>query len=141
MDSPIRILVLEDDPEWFEIIQEQLGEEYELTHARNLDEADDWLSMKTFRLVIVDLNLKDHVDLADRSGFLLIDELSGQEILRNMSIVVLSRFDDSPELRHAFKDLKVFDFISKKEWLDMPIERIVRDAVAASYGGVSGRDL
>ena len=88
MNSEVSILVLEDDPEWFDFVKERLGDEYDLVHASTLEEAREWLKVKNFRLAIVDLNLKDGIDDADRSGYFLVDDLRSQEILRDMSILV-----------------------------------------------------
>jgi len=140
MSDKISILVLEDDPEWFGFVKERLGDEYDLVHAESLEEARQWVEAKNFRLAIVDLNLKDLIDDSDRSGFVLIDELSSQEILRDMSILVLSRYDTSEELRTAFKEFHVHDFISKRKWREMPIKDLVDEAIAASYGGVDETD-
>jgi DNA-binding response OmpR family regulator len=140
MSDRIDILVLEDDPEWFDFVKDRVGDEYDLVHAESLEDAQEWIKVKNFRLAIVDLNLKDEIDESDRSGFMLIEELRAQEILRDMSILVFSRFDDSEELRTAFKSFKVFDFISKREFLNMPFKEIVDQAIAASYDGVDPRD-
>ena len=140
MSAKISILVLEDDPEWLDFVKEKLGDEYDLVQATSLEEARQWIEAKNFRLAIVDLNLKDLIDDSDRSGFILIDELRSKEILRDMSILVLSRYDTSEELRTAFKNFRVHDFISKRKWREMPIRDIVNEAIAASYGGVDDSD-
>jgi len=133
MSFRFSILVLEDDEEWFDIIKDRLGDEYDFAHAKGLEEAAQWLRAKNFHLAIVDLNLKDYEDESDRSGYLLIEDLRSQEILRDMSIVVVSRYDDPNELRTAFKGFRVHDFVSKAQFDELPFKRIVDEAIAASY--------
>lgn len=136
MDTKPNILLLDDDENWFEIVQYKLGNEYDLVYATDLKTANEWLKTKNFHLIIVDLNLEDGIDSRNRDGYKFMEEIRSTEILRDTSVIVLSQHDDSGELRTSFKDFQVYDFVSKAKIDELPFKEIVNEAIAASYGGV-----
>ena len=140
MTSRPSILVLEDDPEWFEIVSTCLGENYRLVHACSLSEAAGLLRSETFSLIILDLNLSDAAEPDDRSGFQIIEVLYRAELQASTAVLVLSRYDEGEELRTAFKQYGVYDFISKRHFLDMPFVELVDEAVSSSHHSANRQD-
>ena len=128
--SKISILMLEDDPDWVEIVRNSLNaKKYGLSDAKTIEEAMGFIMEKECDLAIVDLNLKDKVDYNDRSGYHLIENLQKIDFLQDIPIIILSRFDDEGELRKGFKTFRVYDFISKSDFLPTKFEKIVDELV------------
>lgn len=122
--------MLEDDPDWVEIVRNSLNaKKYGLSDAKTIEEAMGFIMEKECDLAIVDLNLKDKVDYNDRSGYHLIENLQKIDFLQDIPIIILSRFDDEGELRKGFKTFRVYDFISKSDFLPTKFEKIVDELV------------
>lgn len=54
-----KILVIDDQEGWRELLEDILSEDYEIETARNLKEAIDLLSTETFDLATIDMRLVD----------------------------------------------------------------------------------
>ena len=128
------ILLLEDEQQWIDMLSGYLEDDYEVCPATTLDEAEDWLNREAFRLALVDIRLIAH-DSQDESGFEFIEELRTREILRDMSLIVVSAYGTVERARKAFKDYKVHDFIDKATLEPQTFKRIVADAIAEAYIG------
>lgn len=129
-----RILLLEDEQQWIDILSGYLKDDYEICPATSLGEAEDWLYRGTFRLAIVDIRLIAH-DTKDESGFRFIEEVRTREILRDMSLIIVSAYGTVERARKAFKDYKVHDFIDKGSLTPLEFKRTVADAIAEAYLG------
>ncbi len=129
-----RILLLEDEQEWIDKLSAYLEDNYEVCPATTLDEARNWMKKQVFRLAIVDIRLVAH-DTKDESGFKFIEEVRTREILRDMSLIIVSAYGTVERARKAFRDFKVHDFIDKGTLIPSNFKKIVADAVAAAYLG------
>jgi len=119
-----RILVVEDDPFWQDLIRETLEAEYQVVVATTYDEARDVLekiqhSQESIDLVTVDMGLPSELQSAGATVE------AGQRIVNHLMrfhphipcIVVTGLPDISTTLvRDLFKRYNVFDFIAKDQF-------------------------
>ena len=129
-----RILLLEDEEQLIDMLSGYLEDDYEVCPAKSLGEAEAWLERATFRLAIVDIRLIAH-DGRDESGFRFIEELRTREILRDMSLVIVSAYGTVERVRKAFKDYKVYDFVDKGTLDPLKFKQTVTEAMAEAYLG------
>lgn len=129
-----RILLLEDDADYVDTLNGYLKDEYDVYSAASLNEARKLLDRQTFHLAIVDISLVLG-DSRDEKGFLLVEELRTTEILRDISIIIVTAYPSEERIRKAFKDYKVHDFIDKITLVPQEFKREVAEAIAASYAG------
>jgi DNA-binding response OmpR family regulator len=127
--EPMRILLVEDDPEDAELVQEALGEvagfAHTLARAWRFAEALELLERQTFDVVLLDLWLPD------ASGFDTLAGVRGRS--PGMPVVVLTGMDDESfgidAVRHGAHDYLV------KGRVDGPaLARSIRDAIERRRG-------
>ena len=116
----VRLLLVEDDPQFADLVQTQLRRmpwlESRLEIAGTLAEALARLGAERFGLILTDLNLPDcagvaTVEALTRSGEQLVIVLTG---------------DRDPALRAAALDCGAYDFLSKDNLSAAALERLVR---------------
>jgi CheY-like chemotaxis protein len=135
-----RILLLEDRDDWTHLVSLLLRDDYDVIPARTLEDARQLVATSAFHLAIVDISLIPE-DEFDEQGLQLIADLRATEILRDMSIIVLSAYPEvegaeTPERwRVAFRDYNVVDFFNKNRFDKEEFKRTVAEAVAESYLG------
>jgi len=118
--EPVRILLVEDDPQFAELVRAQLRRmplvESRLEVAGTLAAALAKLAGESFGMVVTDLNLPDS------SGVATIDALAraGEQL-----IIVLTG-DQNPALRASAMDAGAYDFLSKDNLSAAALERLVR---------------
>jgi len=141
-----RILLLEDKDNWIHLVSTLLGPDYDVVAVKRLDEARDMLVSSTFHLAIIDISLVSG-DPFDEQGLQLMADLRTTEILRDMSIIVLSGYPEvegarTPERwRVAFRDYKVKDFFDKNHFNKKEFKEEVIEAIADSYMGAMGERM
>ena len=137
MEYDGRILVVEDDPFWQDLIRETLEDEYQVIVAATYDEARDILekiqnSQERIDLVTVDMGLPSEL----QSEGVTVE--AGQRIVNHLMrfhphipcIVVTGLPDLSTTLvRDLFKRYNVFDFIAKDQFDLKEFLGIVRRAI------------
>src|SRR5210317_1929386 len=83
------ILVIEDEPVVQELLKKYLESSYNLSIASTLKKANDYLSLKKFDLIILDLNI------SGESGFnLLKDQKFRKYDIHALNVIVLTSHDD-----------------------------------------------
>src|SRR5688500_10936784 len=84
-----RILIVDDEPSWQEIVAESLGRKhFDLRTSLDRDAAHKLLATENFDLAIIDLRLSDR--LGDESGFDLLSEL--KERFPDMPVIVITAY-------------------------------------------------
>lgn len=145
--SDRRILIVEDDQEWYEIIVEAIQDvlhevgratEYEVMHAVGEQEALDLLRRYSFTLVSMDINLSN-VTEGTHEGLDLLEVLEASTP-DTCSIVVSGEV--KPEyILNGFQKYNILRFIGKATWDDRELRTTVRsillyaDAVAYLRAG------
>lgn len=125
MEYKGKVLVVEDDPFWQDLIRETLEEEYHVVVATTYDEAKLVLEKVKKRQERIDLVTVDMQLLPDQSQGESVKVEAGQRIVNYLSrfdphipcIVVTGLPDISTTLvRDLFKRYNVFDFIAKAQF-------------------------
>jgi two-component system, cell cycle response regulator len=127
--EPMRVLLVEDDPEDAELVREALGEvawfAHTLTHAWRFAEALELLERQTFDAVLLDLWLPD------ASGFDTLAGVRGRS--PGIPVVVLTGMDDESfgidAVRHGAHDYLVKGRVDGKA-----LARSIRDAIERRRG-------
>jgi CheY-like chemotaxis protein len=114
----LRVLVVEDDEDWREIIRKQFHSRgCTVTTAVSLDAAEQVLQGETFDIVTLDMWLSSweqefgNVDVS--GGWRLLDQLARQDP-RPLLFVISGGFDQNPQRAFDQGKLGVTDFITKK---------------------------
>jgi diguanylate cyclase (GGDEF)-like protein/PAS domain S-box-containing protein len=116
----VRILLVEDDPDFAELVQTQLRRmrwvEARLESAGTLAEALARLNVESFGLVITDLNLPDSSGLATVSALTRAGD---------QPVIVLTG-DATHQVRAAAIEAGAYDFLHKDQLSAAALERLVR---------------
>jgi len=120
-----RILYVDDDPEWQQIIQDGISAlGYELDFASSSKEAMEKLKRKTYHVALLDKRLNEN-DAANEQGLELAHVIAG--INEGTNIIVYTSHGEKADMREAFRNVKVWDFLDKGESLS-EIIRAIREA-------------
>jgi CheY-like chemotaxis protein len=143
-----RILIVEDDQDWYKIIAgaiqdvlRDVGVEanYEVTHARDEQEAKDLLKHQAFTLVSMDINLSG-VTEGMHEGLDLLEVLQASNP-DTWSIIVSGEV--KPEyILNGFQKYNILRFIGKAPWDDQELKTTVRSILlyADALGYLRVRD-
>lgn len=116
MDRQARILVLDDLERWREQLLEILQRAgFLATTASTASEAIQKLNETLYHILILDIRLVD-VDPTNEEGIDLLGELDKRGLSEATKIIVLSAYGTKDQMRTAFKDHKVADFLYKDEF-------------------------
>ncbi|MGQ9491376.1 MAG: response regulator [Anaerolineae bacterium] len=121
-----RILIVDDDPSWQELLNESLQEAglgpHTLRVAGSLAEAEALLDRQHFHLAFVDLRLREESR-----------ELEGKQIVRKIvaqdegtSVVIVTGHADVETALTALKEWKVLDFVLKDTWDAQKVMAVAR---------------
>ena len=117
-----RILIVEDDLDWYELIAEAIGEvlqdigrelDYQVMHADDEQEALDLLDRYVFTLVSMDINLSD-VTKGTAEGLELLGRLEASTS-DTWSIIVTGE-DKHEYMQDAFEKYNILRFFEKGHW-------------------------
>lgn len=112
------ILVMDDADRWriplSEII-EQGG--YHIDTAATASEAKHYLSQHLYHLILLDIRMED-TDESDTTGMTMLGYLKAMYPTTSLRMMMLSAFGTKEQMRTAFRDYGVDDFLSKLEFDD-----------------------
>lgn len=130
MNTQKKILHLEDDPEWVDIVRDAL-DGFDVFGAKTLSEASK-LSIDTeFDAAVLDISLVQG-DSQDDQGEWLLKALEGLSILPGKRIIILSAYllgSNQERTRKYFKFYRVLDAIPKQKFNSKEFREIVEDAL------------
>lgn len=133
-----KILHLEDDPEWLEIVRSCL-KGYVVYGAHNLTDASRIAENKEFDLAILDISLIPG-DLQDQKGERFLNALEGIPLLPGKRIIILSAYLLGPNqerTRKYFKFYDVLDAIPKQRFDSQEFRELIDGALAPKSKTVS----
>jgi len=130
---PDRILVIDDDPSWQELLAESIqGSDaappggLALHVAGSYDEADALLDRQHFHLAFVDLRLKE--DQRELEGKRLVQKIVGLD--EGTSVVIATGHADVSTAITALREWNVLDFVLKDEWDPGKVAHLVGTGLA-----------
>ena len=126
MKQQDRVLVVDDLERWRETISEILEYAgYTVTAAAHLAEAEHQLSTDQFSLLILDIRLDD-ADQANTQGMDLLRRLNAIYGSEALKVIIISAFGTRSQMREAFRDYKIVDFLSKESFDDVSFLCLVK---------------
>lgn len=127
MNRQGRILVVDDKPRWRDLLQETLESGgYMVDTAATLAEARRRLSDSFYHLLVLDIRLEDD-DEANAEGMDLlrsVDDFGGVDAVK---VIMLSAFGTREQMREAFRDRRVEDFLTKEDFDDIDFLKQVHE--------------
>jgi CheY-like chemotaxis protein len=127
-----RVLVLDDDPEWQNILTRLLtGAGYRVDTADSREKARLFLHDSFYHLAIFDMSLVAN-EANNTEGLQLLGELNEEGHQGGMEIMMISAYGTKEHLREAFKQYRVADFQDKYEFDETAFGEQVRKILAAS---------
>jgi DNA-binding NtrC family response regulator len=112
MEERESILIVDDQPNWREVLSSLLEEKYDVTSVGSYQEALHFLLERRtpFALAIIDIRLNE-LDIANEEGLRLLRTLRGLAAPTN--VIVLTGYSSIRTAREALRDLGVVDYIDK----------------------------
>jgi DNA-binding response OmpR family regulator len=129
MKNSKKILHLEDDQEWLQIVRDALGE-FNVYGAQTLKDAFDLYQDMDFDVAILDISLIPD-DSQDEQGEFLLKALEGLSILPGKRIIILSAYltgSYQDRMRKYFKHYRVMDAIPKQDFDSKAFRKLVEEA-------------
>lgn len=130
---PDRILVVDDDPSWRELLSESIetaqavpSGELMLGVAHTFAEADALLDRQHFHLAFVDLRLKE--DERELTGKRIAEKITRQG--EGACVVIVTGHADVGTAITALREWNVLDFVLKDEWDPDKVAHLVRTGLA-----------
>jgi CheY-like chemotaxis protein len=137
--NDLRILVVDDKPNWRRELQKILSEIGDGVHvdvAPNYSAASEWVASRSYDLAVVDLALSgDWADAreADQQGMDLLRLLRDSRRNRDCGLIVLTGYGTNARTRQALRDYAAFDFVEKDRFEAGQFVETARAAIRDAY--------
>jgi FixJ family two-component response regulator len=115
MKNNLKICIIDDDPDWCDNLKAMIKFNIKNVDVQTFfkkENALEFFKHKTFNLLIIDLRLTPEISRSYEDGFLFAEMANN----RNIPIIVLSAFGTKQNVRRAFKNYNIHDFIFKGEF-------------------------
>ena len=117
MNRQGRILIVENEERWQNTLASLLQREgFKVDVASTSGQALEQFDKSFYHFAIFDIRLDDDDDPTDVEGFNLLKELENRKLYEIMPVSMLSAFGTREQMRKAFSQYKVADFIDKSEF-------------------------
>jgi CheY-like chemotaxis protein len=148
MNKRRRVLVVEDRPDWNHTLIETLEQaDFDVDAAMDTTRARQLLDSNFYHVLILDIRM-DEGDTSNIDGLRLLEELDTRGLTEAIQVIILSAYGTKEQMRTAFRDKQVADFIFKQRFnahafLD-DVERVFSKDVLINlnidihWSGVSG---
>ena len=119
-----RVLIVEDEERWQAVVGDTLRRGgFHVDTAGTITTAHKYLEESFFHLAVLDL----HMDLADAGeGMTLLREIRERGLNDSMSVIMLTGKGTKEQMREAFAQYKVTDFLAKKDFDNLEFLNQVR---------------
>ncbi len=125
-----RVLVVDDLRPWREQLVETLQREgLYADSASSVTEVLQRLDETFYHILVLDIRLVD-ADPLNQAGIDLLDELDRRGLGEALKIIILSAYGTQGQMRLAFKNHKVADFLSKEHFTRKMFLESVRQALS-----------
>lgn len=126
MGNQGRVLIVEDLPNWQELLKRTLvSEDLQVDVAASFPEAIHKLEQNFYHLAVLDVRLVDQ-DPSNSEGMTILDRLQEKRLGDAMAKIMLSAYGTLAQMRNAFKHHKVADFIAKEDFDRTQFRQTVR---------------
>lgn len=116
MNRQGRVLVVDDLEPWREqLVETLLREGFYADSASSAPEALQRLDETFYHILVLDIRLVDP-DPLNQAGIDLLDELEKRGLGEAIKVIILSAYGTKDQMRLAFKNHKVADFLSKDQF-------------------------
>jgi CheY-like chemotaxis protein/thiamine kinase-like enzyme len=116
MDRQGRILIIDNLEQWRNALVEILREgDYLADSASTISEALKLLNENFYHLLVADIRMEE-TDGSNIDGMDLLCELDKRGLDEATKVIILSAYGTEEQMRTAFRDYKVADFISKDKF-------------------------
>ena len=130
MNQQGRILIIDDDEKWIDTLSRLLRVEgYHVDTATTIARAHELLNLTFFHLLVLDIRMEED-DESNAEGMDLLREIDSRDLSTAMQIIMLSAYGTPRQMRQAFTQYKVADFLSKDEFDDEEFLERVRTIFA-----------
>lgn len=128
MDKQGRILVVDDLEKWRKQLVETLEcNGFYADSASSAKEALERLDEMFYHVLVLDVRLVD-TDLSNKEGIDLLGELDKRGLSEATKVIILSAYGTKEQMRTAFRDYKVADFLFKDEFSNQIFLETVQQA-------------
>ncbi|MCG8353066.1 MAG: response regulator [Chloroflexales bacterium] len=108
-----RILIVDDLETWRSVLGGTLERSgFHVETATSIADARERMVDSFFHLIVLDIRMQDS-DQDNEEGIQLLRELDRYGLNEAMKVIILSAYGTKEQMRTAFRDLKVTDFLSK----------------------------
>src|SRR5689334_3312007 len=116
MSKQGRILVVDDREEWRQTLVAALQRaNFDAHAAENADIARQLLNTDLYHVLILDIRLVEG-DTSNIDGLKLLQELDQRHLTDAIQVIMLSSYGTKDQMRTAFRDYKVADFVFKQRF-------------------------
>jgi DNA-binding response OmpR family regulator len=116
MHAQGRILIVDDDPEWQNLLTVVLQGKGLYADAVGTRAAmDEHLRMLPYHVLILDIRLID-LDANNEEGMDILRNLKERDLLSAFRIIMISAYGTKAQMRESFRDFGIADFLSKHEF-------------------------
>jgi CheY-like chemotaxis protein len=117
MNKQRRILIVDNLSQWCEELVETLQRHgYYADSAFTVTEALERLNESFYHVLIADIRM-DEIDQSNTDGMELLGELEKSGLSEATKVIILSAFGTPEQMREAFTNRRVADFLSKDNFL------------------------
>ena len=116
MNKHGHVLVVDDAPEWREQLVETLQRGgYQVDAASTAAEALEKLNEAPYHVLVLDIRMEEN-DLSNVDGIDMLEHLDKHGLTHVTRVIMLSAYATKEQMRLAFRDYNVADFISKSQF-------------------------
>jgi CheY-like chemotaxis protein len=126
MTKPVRILIVDDEEKWRERLSKTLERGgFQVEALATKKQALERLSETFYHLLVLDIRLED-TNQSNIEGMQLLDKLDEFDLGGAMKVMMLSAYGTKEQMREAFRNHKVTDFIEKDDFDNLEFLEHVR---------------
>lgn len=108
-----RILIVDDEERWRKVLSQTLENDgFYVEVAATLDQALECLDKTLYHLLVLDIRMK-HADPSNVQGMHLLHILKDRGLSTALKVIMLTAYGSLDQMREAFRDYEVADFIAK----------------------------
>src|SRR2546421_3476706 len=126
MNRQGRVLVVDDLEKWREQLVETLQRDgFYADAASTVTEVLQRLNETFYHLLLLDVRLLD-ADPSNQEGMDLLSEIDKRCLSEATKVIILSAYGTQEQMRQAFRDHKVADFLSKDKFTKQEFLKSIR---------------